>query len=217
MHLSIGRTVSKSCKVPFLSGRVLLFLLSATNRDNALLIDHIMTVKDFINLHRSMKDQQKEHRLMLKQFATYLVACCHPKMYQWVCNMYSESLIYYLCLVDEWKLWKAVAQMDVKYTYVGRRNLALTKSVAKSLDKVQCYIIDYCPSMYNALQLTGLVSAWQHVVDNPQAQAQDHLYNKSMCINFHQLTVATLLAYGKTLDKLYDSNTSMSEHVSLGQ
>lgn len=118
-------------------------MLSATNRDNDPLVNHIATVEDFLNLHRSMKGRREERRLMSKQFASYLVARCYPKIRQRVCNTYSEGFIYYLGQVDEAKLRKAVAQMDVKYTYVGRRDLSLIKSVVEYPDNVRRYIIDH--------------------------------------------------------------------------
>jgi hypothetical protein len=80
---------------------------------------------------------------MLKQFATYLVAHCFMKMCRQVSHWSSQGFIYYLGQVEAEKLQNAVAQMDVGYTYMGWCNLDLCKNVARTLDLIQCYIIDH--------------------------------------------------------------------------
>ena len=155
---------------------------------------------------------------MSKQFAAYIVARCFTKMRLRVGHKSSEGFIYCLGQVDEEKLQKAVAEKD-GYTYVGRRNLDLMKSVVERPGLLQRYVIDHCPPTYNASEPTRLISAWRRIVDHPQQQAQSRLYDGNTCIDFHQLLVATLLAYGKALDELYESrkNAAMTDLTPLAQ
>jgi hypothetical protein len=155
---------------------------------------------------------------MSKQFAAYIVARCFTKMRLRVGHKSSEGFIYCLGQVDEEKLRKAVAEKD-GYTYVGRRNLDLMKSVVERPDLLQRYVIDHCPPTYNASEPTRLISAWRRIVDHPQQQAQSRLYDGNTCIDFHQLLVAALLAYGKALDELYESrkNAAMTDLIPLAK
>jgi len=162
-------------------------------------------VEEFVNLHQDMRDKWQQRRLMSKQFTAYLVTRCYEKMRRRVGHWSSEGFIYYLGQVKVENLRNAVAQTDDMYTYMGWCNLDLCKAVAENLDQIQDHIINHCPSTYAVPQLTHLVSGCKRIVADSQEPPQSNLYNESTCVEFHQLLVATLLAYGKALNELYDS------------
>ena len=63
--------------------------------------------------------------------------------------------------------------------------------------------MDHCPAKGMISQLPCLVAACKDWVEQGPSGSEVQVYNETTCFEFHQLLVATLLAYGKGLDALY--------------
>lgn len=171
--------------------------------DNDPFVNHVATVGQFINLYKETNGpkQFEERRLISKQFTAYLATSCSPKMQRRINHWSSQGFIYCLGQVDLGKLQDAVAQRDAEYAVKGRRNFELSKAVVGDLDSIQRYIMVDCPAPDMVSQLTNLLTACKRLVDD-NGERPHLLYDQNTCIEFHQLLVATLLAYGKALDAL---------------
>lgn len=65
-------------------------------------------------------------------------------------------------------------------------------------------IMDHCPVKGMVSELTHLVAKCRHVVAQGTRKIEVQLlYDETTCFEFHQLVVATLLAYGGALNVLY--------------
>ena len=72
---------------------------------------------------------------------------------------------------------------------------------------IQNVVMKTCPVTSLRSPLTSLLSACRTMQMLPRQEGRaslqsiSALYNKATCFEFHQLLVATLLSYGKALDK----------------
>jgi len=106
--------------------------------------------------------------------------------------------------VNKEKLKATVGWSGVGYTTTGRRDHELIKAIlAEKSDMIKYHIMDNCPVKEMVSDLTHLVATCKRLVVQDITGSGLQLYDQTMCSKFHQLVVATLLAYGKVLDALY--------------
>ena len=121
---------------------------------------------------------------------------------------FSEGFIYYLGQVEEEKLKRAVMQ---PYTTTSQRDNQLIRAIAEKGDIIQHHIMDNCPAEGMVSELPHLGAACKDWVEQGLSGSEVQVYNETTCFEFHQLLVATLLAYGKGLDALYAAKDAQTQ------
>lgn len=117
----------------------------------------------------------------------------------------SQGCIYYAAGVEEEGLQKAVGRLGTGYPAVSDRDKELVITIAEQGEVIMNHIMRNCQVQNMVSSLTNLINACQRWVAQPEQGPDDdvQVYNKTTCFEFHQLFVATLLAYGRVLDALY--------------
>ena len=121
----------------------------------------------------------------------------------------AQGFIYHLGKVEESKL-RAVAPQTASSL---RNDSNLSDRLLEMEDdaRIQEVVMKTCPADSVRSPLTSLLSACRQMQTLPRQEGRaglpgiSALYNKTTCFEFHQLLVATLLSYGKALDKFKDA------------
>jgi len=147
-------------------------------------------------------------------FAKYLVARCWKRMHQRIIHWSSQNFIWQLSQVTEEDLRKVFSSYVTppqSTAAPNRSNFALgSMLIGMERDgQIESFIMEPCghPELRSE-KLTKLVGAFREVIsesgkiDLPPQKDWLGVYNETTCFEFHQLLIATLLAYGKGLDAL---------------
>jgi len=188
--------------------------IANANRDDDPLENHVATFSHFVKLAREYKlDGSEGYDHLLTRFSPYLVSRCWKKMRRRISHWAAQGFIYYLGKVEESRLRAVVPQTasSVRDDSSLCENLLEMEGNAS----IQNVIMKTCPVASVRSPLTSLLSMCRIMQMLPRQGGRaslrgvSALYNKATCFEFHQLLVATLLSYGKALDK-YEAD--LKEH-----
>ena len=158
---------------------------------------------DFVRIH---KDNPLIMTTKLPDFTIYLMTRSWRKMHRRIHHWSSQGFIYYLSKVDETALRDAAPA-----TSPLRNDFPLSVKLM-SMDRkndIQKFVTTTSTGM--PLAITSLLTACQDMEMMPRQEGLDDedevsgLYNKTTCVEFHQLLVSTLLSFGKVLEAYADA------------
>jgi len=175
------------------------------------LANHISTVEDYLKRHQRVDaTQQADHEILL---TAYLVTRCWLKMYRRMVTWSSQGYIYYLGTISEDKL-KGLLSREIpsdQPEHPDRHNEDLAEMVLYMVRSglMESAIMKECKGSNCRLTLTNLVATFESRESN-STRLHASMYNAATCVEFHQLLLAALLAYGQGLCAL---NTAHNESV----
>jgi hypothetical protein len=159
------------------------------------LSNHIQTVVHYLKTHKSFRDELRlPHQIY---FSIYLVARCWPKMRKRINSWSSRGYIFALSAIGREDLEEEVSANFEKISAASadRHNRELAKTVAQMVRNGEMENVIMRPPGRPEWDLTLITSLGGIKQDAPQHK-DNGTYDVTTCFDFHQLLIATLLAYG---------------------
>lgn len=184
---------------------------SSTHRPVSL-ADHVTTVRAYLNDYR--KTESKSDRAnMSSLFSDYITTACWRKMYRQMTHWATLGLIRTLALISDDQLKSAVQfQRDSPDVFDGKPDsrlasslISLVKRYDQTVPSALEAILAYHPTAPK--ELSDLLSQCHE--ESPV------LYTQNTVEDFHHLLVASLIAYGSLLARIFDADGG-TERLQLG-
>jgi hypothetical protein len=174
--------------------------------------NHIATVEDYLRCYKTSANKLK----IFYHFTQYIVARTWKKMHRRIFSLHSLAFMYPLTKVGEPELRaKFLAHSSsIPTPKCHDTKLALLLVGMQEMGQISL-IMDNCPSEEFRSQLTSLVPAFADVLkkkENGELSAVPEgtgVYTEATCYEFHQLLVASLMAYANALGALCEAERDM--------
>ena len=187
------------------------YLQSANSRIT--LPDHVTTLNAYLNDYR-MTDNESDRKKMSSLFSDYITAACWKKMYYRMTHWATLGLIKNLAEVQDRSIIRAADwHTALKFfncqgdSRLARRLMHLEKLREDGgqsfafLEKV----MTYHPNPAAENKLSVLLSKCRVDSESPV------LYTQDTVLEFQRLLVATLIAYGSSLTRIYDATDAQTK------
>jgi hypothetical protein len=188
------------------------------------LSNHIATVEEYLGEYKK-KETPKDRRLYFFGFGAYLVGQCWMKMRRRILHWSSQGFIYILGKIDEAEVLMAFTsyeQSDARRELPKGRDSDLGKLLIGMHEngEIGSVIMSQCgrPELCSE-RLTNLITAFESPPPPPGDEQRIGLdvYKKETCWEFHRFLLATILAYGKSLDALGSLNARIRPNPRRGK
>jgi hypothetical protein len=174
--------------------------------------NHIATVEDYLRCYKTSPDKLR----FFYCFTQYIVARAWKKMHRRIFSPYSLGYIYSLTKVGGTQLRaKFLAHSPSIPTPKGNDTKLASLLVGMQEEgQISSLIMDSCPSKEFRSQLTSLLSAFADVLKKKENKELSGVpegtgvYTEATCYEFHQLLVASLMAYANALGELCDAGNA---------
>jgi hypothetical protein len=178
--------------------------------------NHIATVEDYLRCYKTSPDKLR----FFYCFTQYIVARAWKKMHRRIFSPYSLGYIYSLAKVGGTQLRaKFLAHSPSIPTPKGNDTKLASLLVGMQEEgQISSLIMDSCPSKEFRSQLTSLLSAFADVLKKKENKELSGVpegtgvYTEATCYEFHQLLVASLMAYANALGALCKAERDLEEH-----
>jgi hypothetical protein len=156
-------------------------------------------VVHYLKTHKKMREDLRwGHQ---DYFSKYLVARCWPKMYQRINSWSSRGYIFVLGRISRNDLEDQVSARfdEISAAFADRNNRELAMTVAGMVRDGEMESVIMRLSGRSEWDLTPLITSLGGLKQDAPQHKDSGTYDVTTCFDFHQLLIATLLAYGTAL------------------
>ena len=183
------------------------------NRKRDLLINHIATTKDYLNVYRRVGPIAEQMNLF-KQYTHYIISRCWKKMYCRLTPWSLQGYLYFLGMVSQDILEKSFQQFFSRLTTRSTWKDTALSATLENDAWVEEVMQGYPPGpnleapILQDLRLTKLRAALKN-----SKPPMEMAYNADTCVEFHQLLVMALVGYGKALRLFSEASAQAKAHM----